>query len=139
MGLGTRSCMVFCYLNALCAVLISYLFKIGINSMAIASAIHKWDRQEKARACRNAGILYFIAAVAATVKDVIDTYRERRASRSADQRMVEYGMMDRSACSAEAIPLLDRRAYVHGEGTHHRNVARGGGSGNGSGGYGGTL
>ncbi|KAG5468701.1 hypothetical protein CUR178_01536 [Leishmania enriettii] len=136
MGWGTRSCMVFCYLNALCAVLISYLFKIGISSMAITAAIHQWDRQEKARACRNAGILYLIVAVTATVKDVIDTYRERRVSKSVDQRMAEYGMIDESAHTAETMPLLDRRAYVRGESTLPLIASRGGGRGNG--GYGGA-
>ncbi|CBZ30353.1 conserved hypothetical protein [Leishmania mexicana MHOM/GT/2001/U1103] len=137
MGFGTRSCMVFCYLNGVCAVFISYLFKIGIDSMAITSVINKWDRQEKARACRNAGILYLILAVAVTVKDAIDTCRERRLSRGVGQRMAEYGMADAPADAAETVPLLECSAYVHGKGTRGRSVARRGGSD--GGGYGGAY
>ncbi|GET92307.1 hypothetical protein, conserved [Leishmania tarentolae] len=136
MGFGTRSCMVFCYLNGVCAVFISYLFKIGIDSMAITSVINKWDRQEKARACRNAGILYLILAVAVTVKDAIDTCRERRLSRGVAQRMSEYGLADEPAGAAETVPLLECSAHVHGEGACSRNVAGRGGSS--SGGYGGA-
>ncbi|CAJ1023510.1 hypothetical protein Q4I30_003229 [Leishmania utingensis] len=134
MGFGTRSCMVFCYLNAVCAIFISYLFSIGISSMAIASVINKWDRQEKARACRNAGILYFIVAVAMTVKDMIDTCRERHMSRGVGQRMAEYGVADGPAGTAEAIALLERRAYVQRGGARRSDAVRGGGSS--SGGYG---
>lgn len=129
--------MVFCYLNGVCAVFISYLFKIGIDSMAITSVINKWDRQEKARACRNAGILYLILAVAVTVKDVIDTCRERRLSRGVGQRMAEYGVADAPAGVEETAPLLECSAYVHGEGTRRQSVAGRGGSG--GGGYGGAF
>ncbi|KAK7198779.1 hypothetical protein NESM_000843300 [Novymonas esmeraldas] len=117
MGFGTRSCMVFCYLNAVCAVFIGYLFSIGINSLAIVSAINNWDRQEKARACRNAGILYFVVALAMTVKNMIDTRRERRQSGSAGQRIADYSVVGGAASAAETVPLLDRRAFVRGDAT----------------------
>lgn len=123
MGFGTRSCMVFCYLNAVCAVFISYLFRIGINSMAIASVVNKWDRQQKARAIFNAGILYLIVAIAMTIKDVLDARRERRERGDVQQRVADYGLEYGPNGEAEAAPLLDRRAFVRGDG------AQGSGSG----------
>ncbi|KAG5493982.1 hypothetical protein JKF63_01815 [Porcisia hertigi] len=129
MGFGTRSCMVFCYLNAVCAVFISHMFNIGINSMSVVSSINKWDRQEKARACRNAGVLYLILAVAVTVKDVIDTRRERRMGRGASQRMAGYVSTDRTTLAAELEPLLQRRADASGGRVRRSDGARGGGYG----------
>ncbi|KPI90498.1 hypothetical protein ABL78_0428 [Leptomonas seymouri] len=110
MGIGTRSCMVFCYLNAVCAVFLSYCFRIGISSMAIASVMNKWDRQQKARAIFNAGILYLILGIAMTVKDVRDARRERRARGATRQRVAAYDLDYALSGDAEAVPLLDQRA-----------------------------
>lgn len=68
MGLGTKICVVFCCLNGLCGLFIAYLFDIGINSMAITAAERQWDRLQKARACRHAGILYFIVAIVLVIR-----------------------------------------------------------------------
>lgn len=117
MGFGTRSCMVFCYLNAVCAVFISYLFRIGISSMAIVSIENDWDRMQKARAIFNAGIWYFILAIAMTVKSVLDDRRERRESGDVRQRVADYGFEFGPSGEAEAAPLLDRRAFTRDDGT----------------------
>lgn len=118
MGFGTRSCMVFCYLNAVCAVFISYLFRIGISSMAIVSIENNWDRQAKARAIFNAGIWYLVLAVAMTVKNVLDDRRERRERGDVQQRVSDYGFEFGPGGDAEAAPLLDRRAYTRDNGAH---------------------
>ncbi|KAL7696042.1 hypothetical protein N2W54_004756 [Lotmaria passim] len=124
MGLGTRSCIVFCYLNAVCAVFISHLFRVGISSMAIASVVNKWDRQQKARAIFNAGIFYLVLAIAMTVKDVLDARRERRERGDAHQRMADYGLEYGPDGEAEAAPLLDRRAFVRADGHRSNNNAQ---------------
>jgi hypothetical protein len=116
MGFGTRSCMVFCYLNAVCAVFISYLFRVGISAMAIASVENKWDRHQKARAIFNAGVLYLILAIALSVKDVLDARRERRERGDAQQRVADYGFEYGPNGEVEAAPLLDRRAFVRADG-----------------------
>ncbi|KPA82308.1 hypothetical protein ABB37_03406 [Leptomonas pyrrhocoris] len=123
MGLGTRSCMVFCYLNAVCAVFISYCFRVGISSMAIASVSNKWDRQQKARAIFNAAVFYLILGIGMTVKNVLDARRERRANGDARQRVADYGLEFGPNGEFEAAPLLDRRAFASSEGEQSRGGA----------------
>lgn len=75
MGFRTSSCMVFCYLNALCAFFISYLFSIQQTSMAVVSYDNGWDTAQKAKSIRRAGILYVICAVFLTVRYVKEARR----------------------------------------------------------------
>lgn len=111
MGLGTKSCIVFCYLNATCALLIAYFFRAGLSSMAIVSVVNKWDPLEKSRACRNAGFLYLILAVAMTIKDAVDRRREGvlascGAVRQGQLPDYAVGAELSSASQAETQPLL---------------------------------
>ena len=63
MGSGFLACATFC---ALAAVLLFFFsFRMSGSAalcFAIPAAEHKWDLNAKARACRNAGVIYAILA-----------------------------------------------------------------------------
>ncbi|CCW66538.1 unnamed protein product [Phytomonas sp. Hart1] len=70
MGLGVNICIIFCYLNAVCAFLIAYLFNIKVSSLSIISLKSNWDSAEKARACLHAALIYFIIAIALNIRSI---------------------------------------------------------------------
>lgn len=106
--------MVFCYLNAACAFLIAYFFKIGMSSMAIVAAERKWRSREKVLACRNAGVMYTVLAVLLTVRSfVLDRREAQLARQSFEERMAEYQSLGMHP-AAERQPLLDRPTSGYG-------------------------
>lgn len=108
MGLGTKTCAVFCYLNAVCGVFFGWLFDIGIASMAVTCVRNQWDNAQKGKACRNAGFLYLIVGVLLNVRAVYQDRQERNAAAPPPRsRLTEYGIPD---VSPDSVPLLERAA-----------------------------
>ncbi|EPY29056.1 hypothetical protein STCU_01397 [Strigomonas culicis] len=104
MGLGTKACMCFCYLNAITAFVIAYCFDLGIKSMAIVSVENGWDCAQKGKACRRASIMYLVLAVVLTIRG-IQLDRQEPAGR--EERVSAYlSWMEVEGAGRESEPLL---------------------------------
>lgn len=119
MGFGSKACMVFCYLNGMCAILIAWLFHIQINSFSIPTVENGWDPAQKARACRNAGLIYLIFAVFLTFKSWRDDKKAALAFAlrpSWNDRLIEFDLDEHDEASAPLLPRSNRPTGLASEG-----------------------
>lgn len=98
--------MVFCYLNSACALLISCLFRLELNSFAIPAVGHQWNIEEKARVCRNAALFYLAVALYLTYKSMQSGETGGSGEHTRLERMHSF---DVDPANDAAIPLLRRR------------------------------
>lgn len=92
-------CVAFCLLSSAVAFFFSVL--MGWETLAtftIPAVENKWDLQQKAGACRNAGFMYLFVAAALTAKTLYGTPKSR------EERVHSYGV---DASEREASPLLN--------------------------------
>ncbi|KEG13239.1 hypothetical protein DQ04_01131080 [Trypanosoma grayi] len=73
--------IAFSYLNAVTAFLIAWLMHIRITSFAVVAVVNEWDLDEKAAACRNAGLMYLVLAVGLSLRSMYQHYRTRDPER----------------------------------------------------------
>ncbi|ESL09000.1 hypothetical protein TRSC58_03287 [Trypanosoma rangeli SC58] len=108
--------IAFSCLNALTAFFVSWLMHIRIKSFAIVAVINEWDLDEKARACRNAGLMYLGLAVGLFLRSA---YTRRR------NRTVELAGYEVEAVNLqERVPLLYSTALELNELTPQGGVVR---------------
>ncbi|RNF11173.1 hypothetical protein TraAM80_01104 [Trypanosoma rangeli] len=108
--------IAFSCLNALTAFFVSWLMHIRIKSFAIVAVINEWDLDEKARACRNAGLMYLGLAVGLFLRFA---YKQRR------NRAVELAGYEAEAVNMqERVPLLYSTALELNKSTPQGGVVR---------------
>ncbi|KAF8295893.1 hypothetical protein TcYC6_0089580 [Trypanosoma cruzi] len=90
--------IAFSFLNAVTAFLIAWLMHIRINSFAIVAVLNEWNLDEKAMACRNAGLMYLVLAVGLFLHS---SYKQHR-TRAVEQQRDEAEAMNMQ----EKVPLL---------------------------------
>lgn len=82
--MSTAPCVAFCLLTSVIAFVFSAMMsRETLATFTIPAMSHKWDLQQKAIACRNAGFMYLFIALALTAKGFFvlpQTRRERADS-----------------------------------------------------------
>ncbi|RNF05780.1 uncharacterized protein Tco025E_07727 [Trypanosoma conorhini] len=108
--------IAFSCLNAVTAFFVAWLMHIRIKSFAIVAVINEWDLDEKARACRNAGLMYLVLAVGLFLRSAY----KRRRDRAVELEEDEVEAVD----LRERVPLLYSTALELQEATPQGGVVR---------------
>ncbi|KAH9577311.1 hypothetical protein LSM04_002363 [Trypanosoma melophagium] len=95
---GVCAYIAFAYTTAVTAFLIAWLMRLRIASFAIVAVEREWNLDEKAAACRNAGLMYLTLAVGLSLRSAYTHYCRRRPvlARHAEEE----------ADALESVPLL---------------------------------
>ncbi|ORC93643.1 uncharacterized protein TM35_000015200 [Trypanosoma theileri] len=90
--------IAFAYTTAVTAFLIAWLMHCRIASFAVVAVQREWDLDEKATACRNAGLMYLTLAIGLSLRSAYTHYRTRT--------LVLERHEEEMADARESVPLL---------------------------------